>query len=244
MLTWVPSEHSTAGLVCIRTRMLTTERLEAVGIDGQKLALTAGNLGDGGSARDALSRQVRRRERKMRNPEDAAQKKQAEARRKRIRRVELDHEDRDRLRKLARSRDEFKLELEPTPEGLRETAKDSTPRSAKAAGLKLRKLTNTFYERLLHPGYGGVTHEELEDVVVKSKAWDMPALRANGVVEGSWITRTRRLQRCGGSLHQISGSDPAHHAYPCGFIVECDSSDECDPRGRRLDSEVESEVEE
>jgi hypothetical protein len=214
-------------------------------VEGQSLTVarnvwTAGNW----ELRRALSRQVRRRERSMRNPDDAAQKKQAEARRKRIRRVELDHEDRDRLRKLARSRDEFKLELEPTPEGLRETAKDSTPRSAKAAGLKLRKLTNTFYERLLHPGYGGVTHEELEDVVVKSKAWDMPALRANGVVEGSWITRTRRLQRCGGSLHQISGSDPAHHAYPCGFAVECDSSDECDPRGRRLDSEVESEVEE
>ena len=85
MLTWVPSEHSTAQ--CIRTQMLTTERLEAVGIDGQKLALT--EAAPYYKPRRALSRQVRRRERSMHNPEDAAQKKQADARRKRIRRVQL-----------------------------------------------------------------------------------------------------------------------------------------------------------
>jgi hypothetical protein len=175
----------------------------------------------------------------MHNPEDAAQKKQADARRKRIRRVQLDHEDRDRLRKLARSRDEFKLELEPTPEGLRETAKDSTPRSAKAAGLKLRKLTNTFYERLLHPGYGGVTHEELEDVVVKSKAWDM-----NGIsIGGSWTTRTRRLQRYGS---RIAGSWPGPcrgiYGRPCGYYCDSDS-DVCDERGDPLDSEEPEEEE-
>ena len=216
--------------------MLTTERLEAVGIDGQKLALT--EAAPCYKPRRALSRQVRRRERSMHNPEDAAQKKQADARRKRIRRVQLDHEDRDRLRKLARSRDS-PLELEPTPEGLRETAKDSTPRSAKTAGLKLRKLTNTFYERLLHPGYGGVTHEELEGVVVKSKFWDM-----NGIsIGGSWTTKTRRLQRYSS---RVPGSWPGPcrgiYGRPCGYYCDSDS-DVCDERGDPLDSEEPEEEE-
>ena len=153
MLTWVKSEHSTTGLACIRTRLITTERLVAAGIDGKK------NESTYPPARRLLSKQVRRQERKLDRKEDAterkldrkedATRKQAEARRKRMRRVVFGNEDRNALRKLARSRDDgTKLELEPTPEGLRETAMDGTPRSAKAAGAKLRKLTNTFYSRL------------------------------------------------------------------------------------------------
>jgi hypothetical protein len=144
MLTWVKPEHSTTGTTCIRTRLIKTERLVAAGIDGKKNELTAWN------ARRLLSKQVRRQERKLeRNADEDATRKQAEARRKRMRRVVFDNEDRNALRKLARScNDGTQLELEPTPEGLRETAKDGTPRSAKAAGAKLRKLTNTFYSRL------------------------------------------------------------------------------------------------
>ena len=144
MLTWVKPEHSTTGLACIRTRLITNERLVAAGIDEKKNELTAWD------ARRLLSKQVRRQERKLeRNADEDATRKQAEARRKRMRRVVFDNEDRNALRKLARScNDGTQLELEPTPEGLRETAKDGTPRSAKAAGAKLRKLTNTFYSRL------------------------------------------------------------------------------------------------
>ena len=111
MLTWMPPVHGQEGIVCIRTRMLTTERLVAAGIDEQKLAMTAGD--DNWEARRALSKQVRRRER---NQNDPAQK-QAEARRKRVRRVYFDKEYCDRLRKLASSRDDgIKPALELTPE--------------------------------------------------------------------------------------------------------------------------------
>ena len=38
---------------------------------------------------------------------------------------------------------------------LRETATDGTPRSAKAAGAKLRELTQSFYSRLQDPHFYG-----------------------------------------------------------------------------------------
>ena len=78
--------------------------------------------------------------------------------------------------------------LELTPPGLCETAIDGTPRGAKAAGAKLRKLTESFYERLLDPRlYGIAVEEDLEDVWVKTTFWDMAASVKNAV--------TGRLER-------------------------------------------------
>ena len=54
-----------------------------------------------------------------------------------------------------------------TPAGLRETAVDGTPRSAKAAGAKLRQLMQ-FYSRLVDPRFYGVAHEELESLDVEA----------------------------------------------------------------------------
>ena len=74
-------------------------------------------------------------QRKSVDPEQARLHKEAEARRKRVRRVNFDKEDRNALRQLAHSlNDGSKLELPPTPAGLREQALDGSPRSAKALG--------------------------------------------------------------------------------------------------------------
>ena len=109
-------------------------------------------------ARGALSKKVRRRERSQEDAERAEREKEADARRKRVRHVKFEKEDRDALCKLARSRDDgTRLPLETTPAGLRETAMDGTPRSAKAAGMQLRKLTQTFYEQIMDPRFYGVT---------------------------------------------------------------------------------------
>ena len=113
---------------------------------------------------------IHKRQRKRVDSEQARLHKEAEARRKRVRRVNFDKEDRDALRELANSlNDGSKLELPPTPAGLREMALDGTPRSAKAAGLKLRKLTRTFYERLKDTRFYGVTEKQLRHVEVKTK---------------------------------------------------------------------------
>ena len=79
-----------------------------------------------------------------------------------------------RSRRAARacelSREDW-LPLEATPASLRETAVDGTPRSAKAAGAQLRRLTQSFYERLLDPRFYGFSHEELEQVEVRTFQW-------------------------------------------------------------------------
>ena len=116
-----------------------------------------------------------------------------EARRKRVRRIEEGKEDRDALRELASSRaceaQEDILPLEATPAGVREAAVDGTPRSAKAAGAELRKLTQTFYERLVDPRFYDVAPEELEAVRVQVRVWDN--------CEG-WRLGVRPLKRFGG----------------------------------------------
>ena len=50
---------------------------------------------------------------------------------------------------------------------MRETAVDGTPRSAKAAGAELRKLKQSFHERLQDPRFYDVAPEELEAVRVR-----------------------------------------------------------------------------
>ena len=72
---------------------------------------------------------------------------------------------------------------------MRETAVDGTPRSAKAAGAELRKLTQTFYERLVDPRFYNVPHEELEAVRVRVDVYDQS--------EG-WRPGMRPLKRFGG----------------------------------------------
>ena len=115
---------------------------------------------------------VRRAERSREDPERAAIERALDARRKRVRRIEEGKEDRDALRELASSRDfDVALPLEATPVGLRETAVDSTPRSAKAAGAKLRRLTQSFYERLLDPRFYNFDHEDLQRVQVTTEFW-------------------------------------------------------------------------
>ena len=117
----------------------------------------------------------------------------AEARRKRVRRIDEGKEDRDALRELASSRaceaQESVLPLEATPAGMRETAVDGTPRSAKAAGAELRKLTQSFHERLQDPRFYDVAPEELEAVRVRVQVWDSR--------EG-WRPGVRPLKRYGG----------------------------------------------
>ena len=141
---------------------------------------------------------IHKRQRKSVDPEQAQLHKEAEARRKRVRRVNFDKEDRDALRELANSRnDGSKLELPPTPAGLRETALDGTPRSAKAAGLKLRKLTRTFYERLKDPRFYGVTEKQLRHVEVKTKFCPTDSQD----FEKEWTTGVRRLKQYGGSIN-------------------------------------------
>ena len=85
-----------------------------------------------------------------------------------------DREDRETPRELARERNDGTLpELPSTPPGLYNTAADGTPRSAKAAGAELRKLTWQLYEPLMDPRLYGVTDDELSTVVVQTKFWDL-----------------------------------------------------------------------
>ena len=140
---------------------------------------------------------IHKRQRKRVDSEQARLHKEAEARRKRVRRVNFDKEDRDALRELANSlNDGSKLELPPTPAGLREMALDGTPRSAKAAGLKLRKLTRTFYERLKDTRFYGVTEKQLRHVEVKTKFCSTDFRD----FEKEWTTGVRRLKQYGGSI--------------------------------------------
>ena len=112
---------------------------------------------------------VRWAERKKEDPELLLD----EARRKRVVRIEEGKEDRDAMRELARSHsDGTQLELESTPDGLRETAMDGTPRSAKAAGAELRKLTQSFYQRLMDPRFYALSLADMEAVNVPSDFWD------------------------------------------------------------------------
>ena len=167
---------------------LTADRVAAAGLSSD---LVYGDM----RVRDqkALSKKVLRREL---STEDAQRQREAEARRKRVRRIQLDKEDRDALRELARSRsDGTQLELQPTPAGQRETALDGTPRSAKAAGTKLRKLTSTFYERLADPRFYGVTEEEFIELPVKANIWEDDLSIGSG-----WSTQIRHLMRFGGGI--------------------------------------------
>ena len=83
---------------------------------------------------------------------------------------------RDALRELANScaceAPEVILPREATPAGLREAAVDGTPRSAKAAGAELRKLTQSFYERLMDPRFYNIPPEEFEAVSVRVDVYD------------------------------------------------------------------------
>ena len=83
---------------------------------------------------------------------------------------------------------------------------DGTPRSAKAAGKELRKLTDTFYERLKDPRFYGVTDEELGDRVVKTKFWDQDISTGSS---GLWQYGTRPLMRYGGRI----GTSKSHRYY-------------------------------
>ena len=127
--------------------------------------------------------------------------KAAEARRKRVRRIDLGKEDRDALRELARSRGE--LELEPTPAALRDSAMDGTPRSAKAAGAKLRELTQTFKKRLMLEG--GVSPDDLYKVSVRTSWW-MPDTWS-GNFRGSWQRGVCHLLGHGDSDQRNGGTD-------------------------------------
>ena len=65
------------------------------------------------------------------------------------------------------------------------TAADCTPRSAKAAGADLRKLTQSFYVRLMT--LYRVSPEELETVEVSAQAYQMS--------ESGWRHTMRPLKR-------------------------------------------------
>jgi len=108
---------------------------------------------------------VARIERRKNDPAKAKKELAVDARRKRVRRIALDREDRDALRDFARSRDCGEL-CEPTPAGMREAAEDGTPRRAKEAGAKLRRLTDSFYSRLV--SIAKCTPEEFAAVKVPS----------------------------------------------------------------------------
>ena len=97
-----------------------------------------------------------------------------------------------------------------TPAGLRETAADGTPRSAKAAGAELRQLTQSFYQRLQDPRFYGCEIEDLQKVQVPTEFW----VRAHSVeksrdskqvvsewVQPHWETGVRPLKRFGGKPH-------------------------------------------
>ena len=70
------------------------------------------------------------------------------------------------------SRDCDATPLEATPDGVRETATDGTPRSAKTAGEKLRQLTQSFYQRLLDPRQYDISHEDIQALSVPCTLWD------------------------------------------------------------------------
>ena len=147
------------------------------------------------------------------NSERILRKKEADARRKRLRRIKFDKEDRDALRELASSRDDGpRLDLPPTPEGLRETAVDGTPRSAKSAGTELRQLTQTFYERL---AYIGLTGEALCEVEVKTEFWSNSWRCGND----SWETGVRRLKNCGGDMSEQNTLRADEDGYTYGFCL-------------------------
>ena len=179
------------GRQCVK-RSLTAERAAAAGVDVEKHRSASG-----------LCQAVRRAEIAAANPVQAQETKVAEARRKRVRRIEEGKEDRDALRALARSRaceaQEF-VPLEATPAGMREAAVDGTPRSAKAAGAELRKLTQSFQERLTDPRFYGMPHEELQAVRVQVEVYD----RREG-----WRPGLRPLKRYGGKPTVVPG--PHYH---------------------------------
>lgn len=172
---WTSSNH--AG-VCVK-RLHTDERAAAAGFDVDSYSAQA----------------VRRAERAQEDPERALLAREAVARRKRVRRIEEGKEDREAMRELARSRDCDANPLEATPDGLRETATDGTPRSAKTAGEKLRQLTQSFYQRLLHPQHYGISHEEIQALSVPCTFWDQG---------GSDITVTERAR--------------SYHTRPAGWV--------------------------
>jgi len=171
----MPAEWKSSNVngVCVN-RLHNDERAAAAGFDGVYR----------GSA-------VRRVERRQEDPERAALEREAEARRKRARRVELEKEDRDALRELASTHNAVHeaLPLEATPAGLRETAVDGTPRSAKAAGAQLRALTQSFYQRLTDPRFYGFEHEDLLSVQVRTESWQPRQF---------WESGVRNLKRFGG----------------------------------------------
>ena len=150
----LPAEWTSSNIygVCVK-RLHTDERAAAAGFDDEW-----------------SEKAVRRAERAQEDPERAALERDAEARRKRVRRIEDGKQDRDALRELASSRD-CDAPLAATPAGLRETAMDGTPRSAKVAGAELRALTQSFYERLLDPRFYGFEHEDLKNVKVTTEVW-------------------------------------------------------------------------
>ena len=146
---------------------------------------------------------MRRVERRLENPEWATGAKEAEARRKRVRRVEDGKEDRDAMRELACSHDDNTLlELELTPEGLRETATDGTPRSARAAGAKLRQLTDSFYSRLQDPRQFDMPNEKLQALRVQTEFWDTSIARRQG-----WALGSRPLRIFKGKTTLIDRAD-------------------------------------
>ena len=182
----MPAEWTSSNIygVCIK-RLHTDERAAAAGFDDEW-----------------SEKAVRRAERAQEDPERAALEKEAEARRKRARRIVQDKEDRDALRELASSRNCDALPLEATPACLRNTATDGTPRSAKAAGATLRQLTQSFYERLLDPRFYGVTQQEVEAVQVSTEFWDRSVKHRQ-----HWEIGVRSLMRYGGKLietHTVS----------------------------------------
>ena len=105
---WTSSNH--AG-VCVK-RLHTGERAAAAGFSGDSYSGKA----------------VRRAERAQEDLERALLEREAEARRKRVRRIEEGKEDREGMRELARSCDAAPLEA--TPDGLRETAPPMARRAA------------------------------------------------------------------------------------------------------------------
>ena len=138
---------------------------------------------------DWSAKAVRRAELKQEDPERAQMDKAAEARRKRVRRIEDGKEDRDAMRTLSCSLNE-EMPLESTPAGLREAATDGTPRSARAAGMKLRQLTQTFHQRLLDPRLYGATNEQLETLRVPTVFWTAEAECARQ----RWVQGSRPLK--------------------------------------------------
>jgi hypothetical protein len=165
-------------------RSLTVERAAAAGVDVAKYFDASRSRLDWRDS--ALCQAVRRAELAAADAEQTQARQAAEARRKRVRRIEEGKEDRDALREFARSRDDGTcLELEATPAGVRETAADGTPRSAKAAGADLLKLTQSFYARLMT--LYRVSPEELETVEVRAQTYQLS--------ESGWRHTMRPLKR-------------------------------------------------